>query len=463
MVNNKKRRCQWIGSNSIESCSTSEEIRQHCPLTCNTCATTCEDLTGQFKVGGLYVTCNSIYYCANPTFANSCRVSCDICTNSTIAPTSSPSFGESPVAPNITTPLSVTTKSWVSVGNSIYGGTEDNSGFAVCLSNDGETAFVGQPGSGLVRSFTPDVEALIPKGLAIGNAYDPWFGSSVVSSHDGSVVAISSYKYDNYRGLVRVFIWDGIKWIKLGDDLLGDEDGQWFGWDVDISGDGKSIIVGVYLENSSPGYASVFDIDSSGWKKRGKDLVGDDVGDFGFSVAISANGNAVAIGAPKGSYAEVYEWTSNTWSILGDRINGSTGANFGNRITLSCKSGLVLAIGANHENNGEGAVFVYEWKAIASEWQLRGNDAAVYGKNTIDFLGGRISSSEDGNVIAYNSRDKVGVLVWDGLVWGEQGRITTEGLTSVSLSGDGSILVVGRPHDETIDFRAGVTNIFKWQ
>jgi len=473
-VNGQNRKCKWIAQNSMESCYNSEEVRAHCPLTCNACSPDlCRDVSGEFEMAGAYITCSETHYCANPIFEDNCRVSCKKCTNSTT--TSPPSLRPPSIAPSTIPPLPSTTsphslssvptqdKSWISVGNPFYGGTKDNSGLAVSLSNDGETLFVGEPGYGIVRSFTHDFQTSNPGGSTIGNAYDPWFGSSVASSHDGSVVAISSYKYDNYRGLVRVFIWDGLRWIKLGNDLLGDEVGQWFGWGVDVSKDGKSIIVGSYLENSSLGYARVFDIDSSGWKKRGEDLVGNGEGAFGFSVAISSDGNIAAIGAPKGSYTYVYEWVSTQWSPLGDRINGSIGANFGNNIALSCKDGLVLAIGANHEINGRGAVYVYEWKKLTSEWQLRGTDAAVYGTNPSDFVGGRISISEDGNIVAYNSRAKVGVLVWDGVVWREQGNIITEGLTSIALSGDGKTLAVGRPHDDTVDFRAGVTDIFRWQ
>jgi len=245
--------------------------------------------------------------------------------------------------------------------------------------------------------------------------------------------------------------------------LLGDKHGQWFGWDVDISGDGRSIIVGVYLENDAIGYARVFDIDSSGWKKRGGDLVGDNKTAFGFSVAMSSNGDLVAIGASKGSYIEVHQWASDQWSLLGSRIQGSSGTNFGNSVALSWKDEVVLAIGANHENDGAGAVYVYEWKELTSEWCLRGNDAAIYGSDTSQFLGGRISLSEDGKTIAYNSQSKVGILGWDGTMWREQGQISAEGPTSVSLSGDGKILAIGRPHDSTIDFRAGATSIFRRQ
>jgi len=491
LVRNRLRGCNWIAINFPVACNRSEEVRQYCPLTCNTCPDRCLDVAGEFVMAGQNLTCNAgtnNNYCSNLMFANNCPMSCDLCwTSITSSPSSSenssmvpsalrpPSLNPTQIIPKSSSPTrtlyyttssnpsQVTAMSWVSIGNSIYGGTADNSGLAVSLSTDGQTVFVGEPGAGLVRSFTRNIQTLKPKGLAIGNSYDPWFGSCLASSHDGSVVVVSSYKYDNYRGLVRVYVWDGLKWIKLGNDLFGDENGDWFGWDVDISKDGRSIIVGVYLENSSSGYARVFDIEPSGWKKRGEDLVGDITAAFGFSVAISSDGSVAAIGAPEGSYTEVYILISGRWSLLGNRIRGSTGAHFGNSVALSSKDGLVLAVGADLINSERGAVYVYEWRHLISEWQLRGNDAAIYGEDQNDFLGGRISISEDGNVVAYNSQSKVGVLVWNGSAWRKQGSIIAKGPTSVSLSGDGKILAVGIPHDDTIDFGSGTTAIYKWQ
>lgn len=488
LVKKRMRMCGWIGNNLRKACYKSKEVRQHCKLTCNACPGVCVDAPDEFIVAGQYLTCDAkrtkATYCRNRVFAYFCPSLCDTCATSSMPSVSQPPLAtNSPMRmpgysleptqvtlnPTPTSTLSsssktsqVGPKSWILVGKS-YGSKEDNSGLAVAISNDGKAIFIGEPGAALVRSFMYKLQALQPKGIAIGSSFDPWFGSSIASSRDGSVVAVGCYKCNNYRGLVRLYVWDDIKWRKLGNDLIGDKDGDWFGWDIDISENGRSIIVGVYVEYSTHGYACVYDINSSGWKKRGEDFNSDMPVTFGFSVAISSDGNVAAIGAPKGDYTEVYEWRLDQWSMLGNRIHGSIGSHFGNSIALSSKNDLILAVGAELSYSGEGGVFVFEWNRVTLKWQLRGNDAGIRGKESDALLGRRISISEDGNVVAYTSRAKVGTSVWDGVSWANHGGIIVKDPASISLSGDGKTLAIGMPHDNTTDYRSGATAIFKRQ
>jgi len=475
------RTCKWIAKRAPGKCSISEEVARYCPTTCNACSELCLDASGIFEIFGNNVQCadaegeNKSVICNIKEFANNCPKICGKCENDpsrelthfpSYTPTRNPTPGEptyAPSSPPSKFPTFSSTTNWVSVGSSIYGGTGGRIGLAISMCKDGQTFFVGEPGTGLVRPFAINDETSIPKGSAIGNAYDPWFGSSVASSRDGSVVVVGSYKYDNYRGLVRVFVWDGNIWLKLGNDLYGADEGHWFGWDVDISESGTTIVVGVNCDDLSHGHVRIYDIESSGWIQRGGDILGDETSSLGFSVVISNNGDTVATSAQKGSYVEVYEWVLDSWSLLGQRIEIHEGDSFGSTIALSSKEGLKLAIGTPYENSGTGAVYVYEWKENKSKWKLRGNKAAIRGGNQNDYLGGRVSISEDGDTVAFDSQTAVGVLVWNGSAWTKRGKSLAGGPASVSLSGDGKMLAVGLPYDNTFDLHSGTTVIFRLQ
>ena len=90
----------------------------------------------------------------------------------------------------------------------------------------------------------------------------------------------------------------------------------------------------------------------------------------GSAVAISLDGNIVAIGAPVNSdngnssgQVRVYQYSSNAWTKIGADIDGeSSNDNSGEAVAIS-SDGTVVAIGApqnsNGNGNGSGQVRVY--------------------------------------------------------------------------------------------------------
>jgi len=226
--------------------------------------------------------------------------------------------------------------SWIQKGSDLYGEAfEDQFGYSVSISSDGNTIAVGaiqddddQLRLGYAKVFTWNGTSWILKGNKISgeNAYDR-FGTSISLSSDGNIVAVNSRNGTNGEeaGNVKVFTWNGSVWEQKGSDLEGDE-GDGFGWSISLSSDGNTLAVGAANGNELHGYARLYNWSDTEWVQKGNDLVGDAEWDrFGFSVSMSDDGNTVAIGASQNSgngersgQLKVFNWNGSDWDFSSD-------------------------------------------------------------------------------------------------------------------------------------------------
>jgi hypothetical protein len=212
-------------------------------------------------------------------------------------------------------------------------------------------------------------------------------------SEDGSATGIDGNQADNSAiasGAAYVFVRDGADWSQQAYIKASNTDAQdWFGGSVALSGDGDTLVVGAQGEGSSAtgidgdqadnsivsaGAAYVFVRDGVDWSqqayvKASNPDYAEDV--FGFSVALSGDGNTLAVNAP-------YE-DSNATGIDGNQDNQSTNAgavyvfvrdgvdwsqqayvkasntygddNFGHRAVSLSENGDTLAVGAQLEDS----------------------------------------------------------------------------------------------------------------
>ena len=88
---------------------------------------------------------------------------------------------------------------------------------------------------------------------------------------------------------------------QLGADIDGEAAGDRSGLSVSLSADGNVVAIGAVGNDGNgndSGHTRIFDWDGSAWSQRSVDIDGEAAGDFsGVSVALSADGNTVAIGA----------------------------------------------------------------------------------------------------------------------------------------------------------------------
>jgi len=232
---------------------------------------------------------------------------------------------------------------WVEMGEPIRGEIIDGErfGFPVSISNRGEVVAVGSysPDSGIRvhvnEETSPRVWTL--KGSVItGEAplrnerietLPPGWWVSL--SDDGNTVALGTFLKNsaNLSGLVNVLQFDPSigDWLPRGDPIKGKSASDFFGLSVDLSNDGKTIVV-EELGVLGVGLISVFEFNevSSQWNQLGSDLSGYLL-DSMFQCRITANGHRVfAVFAIDNGYACVFDYDEQLydWRVVGGIIEG---------------------------------------------------------------------------------------------------------------------------------------------
>mmetsp|Transcript_25268 Transcript_25268/g.70855 ORF Transcript_25268/g.70855 Transcript_25268/m.70855 type:complete len:132 (+) Transcript_25268:449-844(+) len=103
-------------------------------------------------------------------------------------------------------------------------------------------------------------------------------------------------------GQVRVFKLSRGAWAQVGQNINGEAAGDKLGWSVAMSADGRTVAVGApgsRGNGENAGQVRVFRLSEDVWAQVGQDINGEAAGDkLGWSVAMSADGRTVAVGAP---------------------------------------------------------------------------------------------------------------------------------------------------------------------
>ena len=462
--------CAWAPQVGPFSCTKTGLLASHCPKTCGACSKyRCADSEGNFIWKGEVRTCawlaekkprNRKKLCKNkPKLATTCRATCNMCG---VAPTSHPNEMPSMIPtsagpsnnpssipsflpsfePSVTPSGGPTTSSnnpvmeWKQIGQDIDGeNAGDYSGgrSGVSLSDDGNTVAIGSElndgnGNNAVHVRVYQYDSASGKWSQLGqdidgeNAGDYSGGRSGVSlSDDGNTVAIGSELNDgngNNAVHVRVYQYDSAsgKWSQLGQDIDGENAGDYSGGSVSLSDDGNIVAIGSEQNDGNGNYAGhvcvyKYDSASGNWTQLGQDIDGENAGDYsGSSVSLSENGNTVAIGAVGNNgngivagHVRVYKYdsASGKWSQLGQDIDGENDYDFsGGSVSLS-DDGNTVAIGApNNDGNGynAGHVRVYQYDSAAGNWTQVGQD--IDGENVCDQSGWGVSLSDNGNTVA---------------------------------------------------------------
>jgi hypothetical protein len=201
---------------------------------------------------------------------------------------------------------------------------------------------------------------------------------------------------------------------------------------------------------------------------------GEGQGSFGYSVALSAEGNTALVGGPIGSgnIGEVWAFTrtGSTWTHQGESFTGSgeTGeSHFGYSVALS-SNGTTALIGGYGDNSSTGAAWVFTRSGetwIQQGAKLTGAEEEGHAK-----FGWSVSLSANGNTAliggpgdehgARVGGEEIGaawVFARSGEKWTQQGA-KLEGAGefeeggfgwSVALSGEGTTALIGAPLEET--------------
>ncbi len=359
-------------------------------------------------------------------------------------------------------------------------------GSALALSTDGSTLAVGAFGeyggakgidgdqndntmkaAGAVYVFTRSASAWSQQAYVKASNPDIQddFGGSVALSGDGNTLAVTAalessaakgidgIQTDNTAGgagAAYVFkrtasVWSQQAYIKASNTEASD----FFGTSIALSTDGKTLAIGARRESSAAkgiggsqtdntaatsGAAYVFSWSGTAWSQQAyvKASNTEAADNFGISVALSGDGNILAVGANKEDGASkgfggivtdntaadagavyVYARTGSAWSapVYVKASNTDAADAFGSSVALSA-DGSTLAVGATGEgsvakgvggtqtdNAAAAAGAAYVFTRVGSVWSQR---SYVKASNTDvgDAFGYSVSLSADGNTLA---------------------------------------------------------------
>ena len=359
----------------------------------------------------------------------------------------------------------------------------DSFGVSVALSSDGNTLAVGanreeSNATGIGGDQADNSAALSGAVYVFTRSGNNWsqqtylkasntdssdfFGISVTLSSDGNTLAVGAWfeasnatningnQADNsasYAGAVYLFTRSGSNWSQQAYLKASNTDsGDRFGWSVALSGDGNTLAVGAWGEDSNAtgidgdqadnsastaGAVYLFTRSGSNWSQQAYLKASNtDSGDqFGISVALSSDGNTLAVGAREDSNATgingdqgdnsisnagavyVFIRSGSNWSQQAYLKASTTGSDRSWSVALS-GDGNTLVVGAEFEGSnatgidGDGtdnstsiAGAVYRFTRSNANWSQQ---AYIKAPNTGngDSFGWSVALSADGRTLA---------------------------------------------------------------
>ncbi len=271
---------------------------------------------------------------------------------------------------------------WSQFGGRLTGGAEAKGngsfGRSVALSADGETALVGSPQNGsdhgAAWAFTRSASSFDQLGAALTGAEEigaGHFGRSVALSSDGSTALIGAPGDSGSAGAAWAFVRSGAGWTVQSGKLTGgaEEVGHGrLGVSVALSADGSTALLGARADAEGVGAAWVFARSGSTWAQQGSKLTGQGEigpGRFGYSVALSGDGNTALVGAPGDSESRGAAWTfarsDAAWTQQSElQAGGGEGERniFGTGVALAANAATAV-IGGPRATHRLGAVWDY--------------------------------------------------------------------------------------------------------
>lgn len=319
------------------------------------------------------------------------------------------------------------------------GAASDDFGYAVAMSANGKVAVVGADGhnldTGVAYVFTKSTSGWQQAAELSASDGADWtqFGESVAVSRNGSTIVVGSSGHNNSTGAAYVFSGSDGSWTQTAELTASDGvDYTYFGHSVAVSADGATVLVGAY-DQGTGGTAYLFGDQSGSWLQTAELTASDAAsGDsFGLAVALSGNGSTAAIGAlHHASTGAVYVYgdTDGSWTQTDELTpaDGSGSDFFGGRVTVS-RTGSVVVVGAYGHNGDTGAAYVYTGSAgsLTQAAELTAADGTYD-----DYYGTSVAVNRSGSVIAVGAESHNGAAGAEYLYTGKGSWAQKNELTS---------------------------------
>ena len=306
-----------------------------------------------------------------------------------------------------------------------------------------------------------------------------YYGGSVAISSNGFVIVVGAQYEDekgSETGAVYYSKWNGGGWDTQKIMAADSVNTVYLGCSVAVSADGNTIVAGAAGDDDNgqtSGAFYRFKWNGSFWetnKCKSSDGTNSDI--FGYSVAVSTDGNTIVAGAcgDDGSKGAVYLFQLNGTNWTQKKFIAYDGANsdyFGWSIALS-SDGNTIVVGAKGDDSSKGAVYHFRWNGFT--WET--NKLIVSGGLNSDNLGYSVAISSDGNTIvagATGDNSSTGAVYrfqWNGSTWNTEKLIAFDGAvsdllgSSVAVSADGNTILAGAITDD--DMGGGSGSVYRF-
>lgn len=298
-------------------------------------------------------------------------------------------------------------------------------GYSVAVSGDGLTAVVGSPNSDAAHCYAKISgnwlyrQQLTGQDTSMGDK----FGLSVTVSGDGKTLAVGARGHNNGQGAVYVYLRSNDVWTFQAKLVPTDiADNNYFGACVALSYNGNTLAVGAYGKSLSTGAVLIWTRTDGVWGGQQEFSSNDPVSGslFGYSVALSSNGSVCVVGAPgKNSMVGagyVYVYSNGVWTQKQKLVRTTSGtaeidkARFGSSVSVS-DDGEVVVVGAEQKSSFTGAAYVFS--KTGTNWVQKHKLSAANPK-TQDWFGSSVTISGDGSTCVVGAWLKEGTSVDQG-------------------------------------------------
>jgi len=339
----------------------------------------------------------------------------------------------------------------------------------------------------LLQSLLAGTGVKIYKGSVLTSAPASFAELSINMSNDGTTAIIGSPYSDtdgfSNNGRAYIFVRSGSTWTEQ--QVLVPQDpatNMYFGIRTAISADGNTVLISTFT-STNVGTAYAFVRNGTTWSEQKKFVPNSptNVVGFGYSVALSGDGNTALIGsygdniyASNGGGAYIFTRSGSTWTQqvnLAQFISLTSNTRFGFRVSLSGDGNIAVVNGtASSSNNATIRVFS---KNQADPWTLATTlslQLPNISPSTVTGFGAHTKISFDGSTIVttapystINNISQAGAtfvytkptMSWilsSSLYAGDPASFDRFGLSSVDISASGNRIIVSTTDDDNLSF-----------
>lgn len=283
-------------------------------------------------------------------------------------------------------------------------GSGDQFGQAVAIAADGHSFVAGAPGesSGAGAAFlyanSGGGWSNTPSATFAGSSSDN-LGDAVAISADGQTVVAGAPTTSSSAGEAALYTYSGSAWPSTPTAVFTGSGAEKLGSAVAVSADGQTVATGAPAASTSSGQVSIYTNTGSGWSNTpSATFNGSGAEQLGNSVAVAADGETVVIGAPANSsdngQVVVYSKASGSWPIQPTyTYAGSAGEELGYSVSVSA-DGQTIAAGAPVAGSSSGAANIYATSVPGFQPSATWTSA---GSGSNDELGNSVAISADGH------------------------------------------------------------------